>query len=141
MKKLVIVYYHSSLGKRAFQFQKYGRTLILEPRTLHQIDDIEQGLFWEPLLWGSTGRIKEELPVRRQGHLAFSALSGLGDLGHPPSPFLVSASLWMRRWAGTDLGPQPALRADRIGSLRNSGTCHLCTKYPPAISTLLACYL
>lgn len=84
MKKLVIIYYHFSLGKKAFQFQKYGRTLILEPRTVHQIDDIEQGLFWEPLLWGSTGRMKEELPVRRQGLLAFSALSGLGDLGHPP---------------------------------------------------------
>lgn len=73
------MYYHPSLFKKAFKFQKYGSTLILDLRTVHKFNEIEQGL-----LQGSPGRMKEHLPrVRRQGRLSLSATEWLGDLGEP----------------------------------------------------------
>lgn len=76
-KKLILMYYHSSLFKKAFKFQKYGSTLILDLRTIHKFNEIEQDL-----LQGSPGRMKEQLSrVRRQGRLSLSATEWLGDLG------------------------------------------------------------
>lgn len=107
----IFIYYHPPLFKKAFKSQKSGRTLILELRTVHKIDEIEQGL-----LWGSTGGRKEQLPrVRRQGHASFSAIEWLGD--RDTLPYLSGITHEEVGW-NRGSGSQPTLRADGIGSLR-----------------------